>query len=154
MDISNKMDGLLDPENLPKVQRYFNEVLSMTLTKIWGLGHHPDFHSQLQQAWNDAKGINDEMFERRSVIKARLEKEQIFVEWQEIVPKLIEVYPTLGEFIEAIHKSTPYGQEDVYCRLREWAENTFPLLTKAITDGKFDPKLRVTAIPLAKGPTV
>lgn len=139
MDMGNKIDVLFDPANLPNAQLYFNEVLGTTLTKMWLNDYHPDFSSELQRAWDAVKGEGEAAALEYNEIHASLEKKEKYAQWRDVVPKLIEAYPTTGAFVKALHNPVPQGQEEVYETLRNWSGNTFPSLTKVITDGKFAP---------------
>ncbi len=147
MDIANKMDALLDPETLPKVQMYFNEVLAATLTKLWLNDYHPDFASELQKAWDGVTAKGKAAVSERNKIRITLEKNETYRQWKETVPKLIEAYPTTGALIKAVHGPAPEGSEEIYETLRGWSKNTFPLLTKAITGGAVAPKIQPAAGP-------
>ncbi len=154
MDISNKMDVLLDPANLPNAQLYFNEVLGSTLTEIWLNDCHPDFISDLQHACDGIKGASKEAVSRRRKISENLGKGEKYVQWKEVVPKLITAYPRMDAFIQALRGPVPQGQEAVYDTLRTWAEKTFPLLTKSIIDNRAAPVANRHASPKGYTPTV
>lgn len=150
MDISNKMDVLLAPENLANAQLYFNEVLGSTLTKIWLDDYHPHFRSELHRAWDKVKDTDkatdkDKDKERQNIFE-NIQNSRKHVQWRDTVPELVEAYPTTAAFIKAVHSSAPRGQKNIYKTLCAWSENTFPLLTKAIAEGRFEPKPAVAPV--------
>jgi hypothetical protein len=130
-DFSNKLEKLRKPEKLAIVRQYINEVIAATFIHNWfDHADHPDYDKDLRTIFDSLpEGLSrDEQISWRTNQMDAIKATPKYTVWDKVFPELAEAHLTTGDFVQAIYREPSAGQEELYARLRRWAEETFPLL--------------------------